>query len=70
MMTKTYELNGMSCNGCVSSVRHVLMQLPDVEEVKVQLHPPEAVITMSTSISIDKLQAQLNKAGHYTIKDA
>lgn len=68
-MKKNYELQGMSCGGCVNTVQRMLMQLPDITEVEVQLHPQSAVITMNRAIDIDELQAQLNKAGHYKIKE-
>ena len=44
-MKKTYEIRGMSCGGCVSSVKKALMQLPDVTEAEVQLHPQKAILT-------------------------
>ena len=31
-MKKNYELQGMSCGGCVSNVKRALLQLPDVTE--------------------------------------
>ena len=68
-MKKNYELHGMSCGGCVSSVKNALQKFPGVEEVEVHLHPQSAVLTMSKFIGVDELQAQLNKAGHYTIKE-
>ncbi len=68
-MKKEYELQGMSCGGCVSNVKRSLLQVPDVTEVEVQLNPPSTVITMNKPISVDELQAQLTKAGHYTIKE-
>lgn len=42
---------------------------PDVEDVEVKLHPQSAVLTMRKPIDVDELQAQLKKAGHYTIKE-
>ena len=68
-MNKKYEIQGMSCGGCVSNVKRALAQIPNVEDVEVQLKPPIANITMSKSISVNEFQAQLNKAGHYTIKE-
>jgi copper chaperone CopZ len=68
-MKKNYELNGMSCGGCVNSVKHVLLQLPDITAADVQLNPQRVVLTMSKSIDVSELQNQLNKAGHYTIKE-
>ncbi len=68
-MKVKYELQGMSCGGCVSNVKQALLQVPDVTEAEVQLNPQSAVITMDKSISIHELQAQLAKAGHYTIRE-
>ena len=68
-MKKKYELQGMSCGGCVSGVKNALLQLPGIEDAEVHLHPQTAVLTMSEPIDINELQAQLSKAGHYTIKE-
>ena len=68
-MKKNYELTGMSCGGCVSSVKKALLQVPDVTEVEVSLNPQGATITMNKAIDVKDLQAQLSKAGHYTIKE-
>lgn len=68
-MKKEYELQGMSCSGCVSNVKRALLQMPDVTEVEVQLNPQSTIITMNKTISVDELQAQLTKAGHYSIKE-
>ena len=68
-MKKNYELQGMSCGGCVSSVKNALLKLPDVEDAEVHLHPQTAVLTMRKPIGVSELQTQLSKAGHYTIKE-
>ena len=68
-MKKNYELTGMSCGGCVANVKRSLLQLSDVENVEVQLHPQSAVITMNKPVGVEQLQAQLKKAGRYTIKE-
>ena len=68
-MKKNYQLSGMSCGGCVSSVKNALQKLPGVEEAEVHLNPQEVVLTTSKAIDVKDLQAQLSKLGHYTIKD-
>ena len=68
-MKVKYELQGMSCSDCVNSVKLALLQVADVTEAEVQLKPQSAVITMNKSVNVDKLQAQLTKAGHYIIKE-
>ena len=66
-MKKYYELKGMTCGGCVSSVKQALMELPDVSEAEVKLEPQGVLLSMNKSIDTSVLQAQLDKAGHYTI---
>jgi copper chaperone len=68
-MKINYELSGMNCGGCVSSVKSALLKLPEVQEAEIQLHPQSAVLTMSKAIDVKDLQAQLKKTGHYTIKE-
>lgn len=68
-MKKNYALTGMSCGGCVKNVKNALLQLPGVEEAEVQLNPQTTILTMSKPLDVDELQAQLKKAGHYTIKE-
>ena len=68
-MKKEYQLSGMSCGGCVSNVKRVLLQLPEVTEAEVYLHPQRAILTMGKFMDVHELQAQLTKAGHYKIKE-
>ncbi len=68
-MKKTYELAGMSCGGCVKSVKQALLNVTDVTEVEVNLNPQTAILTMNKLIDVAELQSQVSKAGHYTIKE-
>ena len=68
-MKKKYELQGMSCGGCVGNVKKALLQIPDITEAEVQLNPQTAILTMNKSIDINELQAKLSKAGNYKIKE-
>lgn len=69
-MKRKFELSGMSCGGCVSSLKRALLQIPDVTEAEVRLRPQSAVLTLSKPVDVSQLQAQLSKAGHYTIKES
>jgi copper chaperone CopZ len=69
-MKKKYELSGMTCGGCVNSVKKMLLQIPDITAAEIQLNPPTAVLTMNNSIPLEKLQEQLNHSGNFTIRDA
>ena len=69
-MKKYYELAGMSCEACVNSVKQALIELPDVTEAEVKLNPQGVLLTMNESIDTNVLQAQVNKAGRYTISNS
>ena len=69
-MKKQYTLTGMSCGGCVNSVKYALLNIPDIIDAEVHLQPQSAVLTMSKSIDIIELQAELSKKGNYTIKES
>lgn len=68
-MKKKYEITGMSCGGCVNSVKNTLLKLPEILEAEVGLNPQRAVLTMDKTVGVAELQAQLSNAGHYTIKE-
>lgn len=68
-MKKNYTVEGMSCEGCVSTVKKTLLDLSGITEAEVHLQPPTAVLTMNKLMDVRELQAQLSKAGHYTIKE-
>ena len=59
----------MSCGGCVNGIKQALLKVPEVTEAEVQLHPQSAILRMNKLVDVDKLQSQLSKAGHYTIKE-
>lgn len=68
-MKKNYTVEGMSCEGCVSAVKKALLGLSGITEAEVHFQPPTAVLTMNKLMDLRELQAQLSKAGHYTIKE-
>ncbi|MEO6229873.1 MAG: heavy metal-associated domain-containing protein [Ferruginibacter sp.] len=66
-MKKNYQIHGMSCGGCVHNVKQALLDIPGIEDAKVQLKPPTVSLTMHNPIAMEILQAQLNKAGKYNL---
>jgi len=67
-MEYLYQINGMSCEGCKTSVEQSLNSLNDVQTVAVDLEKSEVTIEMSVEIPLEKLQETLLKSGlHYTI---
>jgi len=69
-MTHTYNITGMTCNGCVAKAKSQLLMLGDITEANVQLTAPQATITMQKHIPLNDLQDALSKAGSYTITEA
>ncbi|WP_158728381.1 MULTISPECIES: heavy metal translocating P-type ATPase [unclassified Flavobacterium] len=66
-MTHTYNITGMTCDGCRTKVEKTLNTIDGID-AKVLLNPPTATITMEKYISIEKLQENLKAAGKYTIE--
>jgi copper chaperone CopZ len=67
-LTHTYHIGGMSCGGCVSTVKQKLSSVPGVTSVKVDLGKKEAEITSSQEIKTDILRNAFSNT-HYTISD-
>ncbi len=68
-MNKEYKIEGMSCGGCVASVRNALLQSPGIKDVEVTLQPPAANITMDDRIPESDLQKALSLIGNYKITE-
>lgn len=67
-MKHTYQIQGMSCNGCRTHVEKALKTVEGVTAVSVDLNNAEAVIEMSLHIPLEKLQEALkNSGGNYSI---
>ncbi len=67
-MTHAYQVSGMTCNGCRTTVEKTLNQMEGLS-AEVTLNPPVATITMQHHIATDNLQEALSKAGNYVIGD-
>ncbi len=67
-MKHTYNINGMTCNGCRSHVEETLSKVDGVSKVAVNLEKAEASIEMESHIPIERLQEALkNDGGSYSI---
>jgi copper chaperone CopZ len=69
-MTHTYNIKGITCNGCVAKIKSELLKLGDITQADVQLTSPQATIKMQKHVPVEVLQSALQKAGHYTITEA
>ncbi|WP_274971673.1 copper ion binding protein, partial [Zunongwangia profunda] len=62
-MKHKYHVSGMSCQGCKSHVTKALENIPEVEQVEVDLEKGTAEISMSKHIKIEEFQQALKNAG-------
>lgn len=68
-MTHTYNITGLTCNGCVTKAKSQLLKIGDIAEADVRLDPPQATILMQKHIPVTVLQNALDKAGNYNITE-
>ncbi|MGI9532538.1 heavy metal translocating P-type ATPase [Lutimonas sp.] len=67
-MKKTYQIQGMSCNGCKNHVEKLLSEPPQVESVQVDLEKGIAQVESVSPVSIEVFEKALSShGGSYTI---
>ncbi|MBE7173620.1 MAG: cation transporter [Williamsia sp.] len=69
-MTHTYNINGLTCKGCVAKAKSALLTIGDITDAEVQLEAPQATLGMLRHVPVQTLQQALHKAGNYTIQEA
>ena len=69
-MKHTYQVTGMTCNGCRSHVEKTLSNVDGVKDAHVDLQEGEATIEMEAHIPIETFEAALkNDGGRYSIHE-
>jgi copper chaperone CopZ/small basic protein len=68
-MTHTYNVTGMTCEGCSAKVSHLLKQLPDVNNVAIDLAAGEATVSMDKHVPTPALQDALKDYPKYQLTD-
>ena len=64
MLTTTIKIKGMTCMGCVNSVKTVLKNVAGVIQVEASLDPPQAIVQYDqASTNIDLLKEAIIDAG-------
>ncbi|RYE13042.1 MAG: heavy-metal-associated domain-containing protein, partial [Sphingobacteriales bacterium] len=69
-MTHTYKVSGMTCDGCIAKVSHLLKQVPGVTGVEINLEKGEADISMEMHITTTTLRAALKEYPKYQLTEA
>lgn len=67
-MTHKYQVEGMTCGGCVAGVTSKLEKVAGVESVQVNLENKEAIVTMNRYVETSEFQKALGE-GKYTIQE-
>lgn len=64
MEIATIKIKGMTCMGCVNSIRNVLLNVPGVAQIEVTLEPPQATIHFNSAVTkLDELKEAIIDAG-------
>lgn len=69
-MTHTYNITGMTCGGCVASVKEKLSKITGVTSVAIDLANAEGIIEMANHIPLPQLQEALQPKYQITKKDS
>ena len=68
-MTHTYNISGMTCEGCVAKVSYLLKKLPEVSEVTINLDHGTADVTMTGHVPTPALQQALKDYPKYQLTE-
>jgi len=66
-MVKQYKIDGMTCGGCVASVKQNLEEHPMVTSANVTLDPPLVTLTTDMPVPISILQSTIGQK--YSIEE-
>jgi copper chaperone len=65
METTVLKVNGMTCSGCVSSVRNVLESIQGVSRAEVSLEKAQATVTYDPAkADVNRMKEAVTDAGY------
>lgn len=68
-MNHTYNIEGMTCEGCKAKVRRTLEGFTEIEQVDIDLATGKAQVSMNQHVSTTVLQQALSGKGNYSITE-
>ncbi|MDV6166941.1 cation transporter [Flavobacterium sp. DG1-102-2] len=68
-MTHTYNISGMTCDGCIAKVSFLLKRTPHVKDVEINLEKGQATVTMDEQIATSVLQDTLKDYPKYQLSE-
>ncbi|MBX9916208.1 MAG: copper chaperone [Nitrosomonas sp.] len=64
MQTATIKIKGMTCMGCVNSIKNVLKNVPGIAQLEVTLDPAQAIVQFDPeNTSLNQLKETIIDAG-------
>jgi copper chaperone len=66
--TSTYDVKGMTCGHCVSSVSGELRKLVGVQDVAVDLETGKVTVTSDAPLDADAVLAAVDEAGFEVVQ--
>lgn len=64
MQTATIKIKGMTCMGCVNSIKNVLKNVPGIAQFEVTLDPAQAIVQFNPeNTSLNQLKETIIDAG-------
>ncbi|MER0171299.1 MAG: copper chaperone [Nitrosomonas sp.] len=64
MQTATIKIKGMTCMGCVNSIKNVLRNVPGIAQLEVTLDPAQAIIQFDPeNTNLNQLKETIIDAG-------
>jgi len=65
MQTLTFDVNGMSCGGCASSVKQAVVEIDGVSQVEINLSPGSATVQVDPArVTSAQIEAAISKLGY------
>lgn len=68
-MTHVFKVKGMTCMSCEAKVQNALMSMDKIMKADVTRNPDKAVVQMEKHIPLAELNAQLKKAGNFSLEE-
>ena len=69
-MKRKFQIDGISCGGCVERVKRILEAHPAIQKTEIFLNPKgTTIISMKDKLTVDDLQQQLDTLEGYTITE-
>jgi copper chaperone CopZ len=68
-MIKTYELEGVTCDGCVATIRDTLNQIPSVEIREITKDPAQVQLSLADDHDVEHLNVALSQQGPYGLSE-